>query len=483
MSAVLEKSINFPLTSHQEKAVRSDAPIVFIVGPEGVGKTYCMLIAMIYHAANRMQGKPLQAAIIRDTFENIQTKTIPSIQKAIATIAEKNGFLGYIQAWQWSRGGKRLVCKAPNIQVDLFGADDLASVARVQGGEWSFIVIEEPAPMYTGNSAGVPRAVFDACVSRSARGGSTMKLIVDQNPGDEDHWTFDAAIRNPIMRPEWAPLIYTEVVNIPPGTNPARTELMEQATKAAYRHDAALSARYVDGKWAFVQQGEKVTPEYHDTVDGHSHHYTGKTIEIIPGAMGFRSWDGGHWPTCIMGQVSPSGRLNIIHAFRGEHIGMKQLIDTQVKPIVGMYYGSVTEWMDTGDPSLVVGDDSDIEQSPANVIEKSFNTVYQGASHWPAVLEPMKAALNLSIDGKPYIQIGIGAEILHKALRGGWHYLTTNSGQVIRDKPVKDHHSHPGDCFGALCLKLFGNTEKVDDVPVTDIMYKFSSMGGGWNGG
>ena len=460
MQIASEKRIRFPLTSHQEQAVKSPAPIVFLVGPEGEGKTYALLIALIYHASNRMQGQPLRAAILRDTFENISTKTIPSIQKAIGSIAEANNYPPYIQAWRWSRGGKRLVCSAPRIEVDLFGADDLASIARLQGGEWSFIAIEEPAPMYAGNSAGIPRGVFDVCVSRSARGGTAAKLFVAQNPGDEDHWTFDAAVRSPIMRPDHAPSIWTETINIPPGSNPARTEAMKQATRAAYANDQALTARYVHGQWAFVQIGEAVTAEYRGAVDDRPWHYTGRPIPVIPGAFGVRSWDGGHWPTCIIGQVSPSGRLHIIDAFRGEHIGMKQLIEQQVKPVLALRYGGVTEWLDTGDPSLSVGDDSDIEQSPARVIEKTLSTVYQGASHWPAVLEPMKAALNLSIEGRPYVQVGSGAEIVHKALRGGWHYLKSNDGTVIRDKPVKDKHSHPGDCFGALALKLLGRPAK-----------------------
>lgn len=459
MDIVAEKRIHFPLTPYQEMAVKSPAPIVFMIGPEGVGKTYALFVALNYHASTAMRGQKLRAAIIRDTFENISTKTIPSIQKAIAFISESNGFPGYIQSWDWSRGGKRLVCKAPNIEVDLFGADDLAAIARLQGGEWSWIGIEEPAPMYAGNSAGIPRGVFDTCVSRAARGGGAMKLIVGQNPGDEDHWTFDAAVKNPIMRPEYAPMIWTETVNIPSGSNPSRTEQMEQATRAAYHNNPALTARYVDGKWAFVQIGERVTPEYHDSVDNHPHHYTGKTIQVIPGAMGFRSWDGGHWPSCVMGQITSSGRMHIIDCFQGEHIGMQQLIDTQVRPAVNLRYAGVTEWLDTGDPSLLTGDNSDIEKSPARVIEKEFCTFYDKASHWPAVCEPMKSALNLAIDGRPYVQVGSGAEVLHKALRGGWHFLATSGGTVVRDKPVKDRHSHSGDCFGAICLKLLGKPQ------------------------
>mgnify|MGYP003512897338 CR=1 FL=1 len=287
-----------------------------------------------------------------------------------------------------------------------------------------------------------------------------MRLQTTQNPGDEDHWSHDVFVSAPIMRPDWAPLMWTEVINIMPGNNPARTDQMRQASVAAYRNNAALTARYISGKWAFVQVGEKVTGEYHDVIDGRAWHYVNRPIPVIPGALGFRSWDGGHNPTCIIGQVSPAGRLHFIHGFRGELIGMKQLITSYVKPTIAAHYSGVTNWIDTGDPTLSTGDNSDIEQSPARVIESEFGTTFQGVSHWPAVKEPMKTALNLVVDGRPYVQIGSECEILHKALRGGWHYLKMASGEVIRDKPVKDKHSHPGDCFGAICLKLLGNEQQ-----------------------
>ena len=463
MSTSLEaKAIKFhvPLTPTQQAFVESDAPIVAIIGPEGEGKTYTGLAAAIYHAERRMNGKPLSGAIIRDTFENIKNKTRDSIQKAIQTIADENDDPAYCGAWRWSDGGRQLT--GPHgIHFNLFGANELGDLTRLQGADmWSFIWIEEPAPMYLGNNAGVPKEVFDACVSRAARGGGAMRLQITMNPADEEHWTFDKLKKNPIMRPPETPDIWTEVFHIPYGDNPARTELMRQATMAAYKDDEALYARLVKGEFAFVKLGPEVTPEYKAVVDGRAWHYTGKPIAVIPKAYGVRSWDGGHWPTCIIGQITSLGRLQIIHCFRGEHIGMKQLIETRVKPILALRYSGITDWFDTGDPSLETGDDSDIEQSPKRVIEKQLNTVFQGASHWPAVKEPMKAALNLAIDGKPYVEVGSEAEILHKALRGGWHYKKLTTGEILKDKPEKDKHSHPGDCFGALCLKLLGAQPK-----------------------
>lgn len=447
--------IYFPLSPTQEAFAKDPAPIIALIGPEGEGKTYAGLIAAIYHCANRMNGKPMYGAFIRDTHENIKNKSVFSINRAFEKLEERNP--GMIQMPEWSDGAKLLHIPQFKITFNLFGANDISDLTRLQGADqWSFIWIDDPAPMFQRNNAGVPKYIMDAAIARAARGGEGMRVQVTANYSDEEFWMYDMFEKRPINRPPETPLLWSKVFHIPFGENPGRTDLQRQATKVAYKDDPALTRRLVEGAYAYAQEGEKVTPEYHDTVEGRPYHYTGKPIQVIPGAMGFRSWDGGHWPTCVIGQITPSGRLHFIHCFRGEHIGMKQLIETQVKPIIAMYYGKVTDWLDTGDPSLITGDDSDIEQSPARVIEKEFKTVYQGASHWPAVKEPMKTALNLTIDGKPYVQVGSGAEILHKALRGGWHYLTTNSGQVIRDKPVKDKHSHPGDCFGAICLKLLG---------------------------
>jgi len=49
------------------------------------------------------------------------------------------------------------------------------------------------------------------------------------------------------------------------------------------------------------------------------------------------------------------------------------------------------------------------------------------------------------IDGEPMIKLSWHEGILHRALRGGWHYRKTIAGKILKDKPEKDIHSHPGD--------------------------------------
>lgn len=467
---------HIPLTVTQQSFVTDDAPIIAIIGPEGEGKTYSGLAAALYHAERRMMGQPLAGAIIRDTFENIRSKTRDSIDKAVKKIAEVNHDPGYVYAWRWRDGGK--VLTGPHgLRFDLFGANDPGDRTRLQGSDkWSFIWLDDPTPMFAHNNSGVPQFIFDDAISRAARGGQAMRVQVTSNYSDEDHWLCEVFEKHPIDRPPETPNIWSKVYHIPAGENPGRTELMRQATRAAYRNDPALTQRLVMGGYAYVQIGEAVTPEYNERI----HYQKDVDIPVLPGIMGFRSWDGGHDPTCLIGQITPSGRLYFIDGLTLHGAGTKQLIETQVKPIINLYYKGVTEWLDTGDPTLETGDQGDIEQSPKRIIEKAFNTTFLPASHWPAVKEPMKTALNLLVDGRPYVTVGRRCEILHKALRGGWHYLKMATGEVIREKPVKDKWSHPGDCFGALCLKMLG---KVPDKPPEPAETTYRGSGGSsWEG-
>lgn len=463
-SAIIDLELQVPLAPTQEAFVESTAPIVALIGPEGEGKTYAGFAAVLRHAQAHIDDDlPVRCALIRDTHENIKTKTRTSIDKAIAAIARLNNMPEFVSEFRWMNDSKILRCDSLGLIIDLFGADDNASVAKLQGGDmWSFIWLEEPAPMYAGNNAGMPKAVFDAALSRAARGIGTsgnMRLQITMNPADEDHWTFETLVKSPYKKGNSEfPEIYTETFHIPYGENPTRTDLQRQATKAAYKNDAALYARLVQGKFAFVQIGVAVTPEYRD-----HHHFVRPGVpwdlRVVPGAVGFRGWDGGHNPTCVIGQIAPQGGLNFIHAFVLPHAGMRQLIEQIVLPCINLHYREVKEWIDTGDPTLETGDQGDITKSAAHQINTLLNAQFQGASHWPAPREAMKNALTKIYD-VPYVRVGKHAEALHKALRGGWHFERLKSGQVLKDKPVKDHHSHPGDCFGAICLKLLGHQQK-----------------------
>lgn len=423
--------IEVRLSATQRAFVESSAQIVWLIGPQGEGKTFAGFIGLLTH--QRRMGKAVRAALIRDTFQNIKTMTIPSIQDILGLMPVE-----FARSFGWHDGGRKL--QGPGLDVDLFGIDDLGSLTKLQGGEYSAIWLEEPAPMVERANAGLPEQVFTAALSRVARQrGAVPRLQVTMNPADEEHWTYCYAVQKPINTEH----VKTQVFNIPHGENTHLTDIQRQTASAAFANDPALYSRYVEGKFAFAAIGEKVTPEYSEDL-----HRSREVIAPIPFRLTYRFWDGGLNPTCVICQVAPSGRINILDAIVGSNIGVRQLIETQVRPVIAGKYREITEWRDIGDPSMQNREQSSSDTSAAKVIEDTLHTCFlPGPVSWEARREALKEALSRVIDGRGMLQVSRSAEVIHKALRGGWHYRKTNTGQVLRDIPEKDIHSHPGDAL------------------------------------
>lgn len=274
------------------------------------------------------------------------------------------------------------------------------------------------------------------------------------NPADEDHWTWHKLIGDPINDERTK----TEVFNIPYGSNWIIENWQRDLVKQAYRDRPDLYDRYVRGKFSFVQLGEAVTPEYNDKIH-RSDHY----IPADSALETFRFWDGGLNPTCVIMQMSPRGRMLFLDTLRGENIGVKQLIQTQVIPLINDKYKDVTKWRDIGDPSMANREQSDSSQNAADVINSELNASFErGEKSWENRRESVKEMLNRNIDGEPMFLLSRNDVILHRCLRGGWHYSRNNSGQLMKDKATKDVHSHPGDAVSHGVARIIMRPKMLD---------------------
>jgi hypothetical protein len=446
------------LSPTQTKFVASEAIITSIIGPMGEGKTFAGFWAMVNHA-KKVDGT-MRGAIIRDTHENIRRMTIPSIRAAMDVdqrIAKK---------FRFTERGKHLT--GPGIDVDLLGIDDLGSLSKLQGAEYSFIWLEEPAPIAEKANAGLPEEVFDVALSRVSRQvGGIPRLQTSMNPADEEHWTYKKFVEapiNPIGMPITHPLlnlVTSETFNIPYKENEYLTDINRQTVIAAYMNRPELYQRYVEGKFAYVPMGVAVTPEYNEDL-----HRSKIAIEPIPGVKVWRMWDGGQNPTCVFVQLTPMGRVFILDTIRGDNMGMRQLIKTRINPLIASRYEKITEWGDTGDPNITSPEQSDSEQSAASIIQDELGASYEpGIAHWHPRRESVREVLTRMVDGHPMLQLSYNECVLHRALRGGWHYKKNNTGEVLKDKAVKDLHSHPGDAFSHGIAKLLPWRPKFETNP------------------
>jgi hypothetical protein len=430
------------VASHtQFKFSDSKASIVALIGPQGEGKTWAGLVAIIRHyqrLKDSLNGRPMKAVILRDSLENIKRMTKPSIDNALGDIPHR-----------WKNDDKKLFLLGNNIEIDLIGISDPSALTRVQGAEPALFWLEEPAPVTEseGGAAGLSLSLFLVALSRAGRQPGTIgRTQITMNPADEDHWTYNVLMENPIQPTDECPDISTEVFHIPYRENKHINEMSRQATKRAYEGNTAMYQRYVLGEFAFIAPGQAVTPEYNEL-----HHRSKLTLVPNPSSITYRLYDGGLNPTCVICQVTPSGHFHVLDTFRGEGIGLRQLIKTFVKPTLGQRYREVTQWRDIGDPAMATKEQADSAHSAAIVIKEELDGDFEpGAKDWQTRRESVKELLNRMVSGEPMLQISRHEGILNRALKGGWHYKVDVSGRAIGGQdaiPVKDLHSHPGDAL------------------------------------
>jgi len=249
-----------------------------------------------------------------------------------------------------------------------------------------------------------------------------------------------------------------EIIRIPYGENPYLGDEQRKRTLEGYKDKPEFITRYVKGEFSSVHLGEEVLPEFSEL------HHRSRWPLMPFETLTYRLWDGGLHPACTFLQVSSKGQILILNTVRGDNIGMKQLIDNEVKPLMATRFYKIKEWRDIGDLHLRDKDPSDSTRCPADIIEQELNTYFEdGEMSWERRRETLKEGFNMKVDGEAKIIVNCEDDIMIEALGGGWHYAKNSSGVVINNKPVKDEHSHPGDALShglAAILKPSNNFKR-----------------------
>lgn len=462
--------LEFDLSPTQYAFVMCNDDIVQIMGSMGEGKTHAGVAGCVVHA--KRCGKPIRGALVRDTHQNIKISTLPDI---------KHDILGS----QWCRSAdsdkKLYILTTPGIELDLFGIDDEAAISKLQGPQYAIIWLEEPAPIIEKANAGLPRDVLNMAIARAARqAGTQMRVQITQNPADEEHWSSELAdepdgVYESAEDPATGKIeeITKRTFWIRPGENKYLNPKARAATKAAFRDDPGKLARYVEGQIATVNRGKKVTPAYSPAL-----HYSKEILPAIDGELIFM-WDGWHHPTCIITQFYPSGQLVIHNVVEDDNLtGVRELCKEKLDPVLNSPKFSlkrITSIRVVGDESMATPDQSTRMRSAAKAVvtylSKKFkqrNLEFEkGPKSWTIRRESTNRVFKTLIgEGIPQVVLSRSAVGLHRALRGGWHYKTDNSGKIMGDKPVKDRFSHPGDAFGHGMSILFPWEPDVKRTPV-----------------
>jgi hypothetical protein len=424
---------------------------------------------MTHHAAvNPERSRPIPWAVVRDTWTNLERTTLRSLLYPHPGSFEEQ-LKPYLKV---SEGGR--IVEFPGFWTAMFfGVDTLDDLNKLQSMQLGGLWIEEPAPAAaTDIGGGLDENVLKVGITSLRHPCDYQTAQVTSNYPDEDHWSW----RRFWLEKKKNRMCY----RIPSGENPHLPKEYRSNMREALKDDPGLLARLVLGEPGFVVQGVAVTPEYESLK-----HKSFLDLQPVEGVRGYRFWDGGHNPTCIVAQITPGNRLNVLESFVGEGIGMSQLIEEYVGPAMKNRYGMIKDWEDTGDPNLMSKDQGDIRRSPAWFIESLLDASYiPGPVRWETVSTGVKAALQKRVDGLPWVQISKSEYYLSKGLRGGWHYRKSPTGQ-LSSKPVKNIYSHPCDAFAHGCCYLLemgeGGRKRRLDMSVNRYMQReLTGMKSGW---
>jgi len=398
----------------------------------GEGKSTAIAWASLYHTRHNPGAT---WAIIRDTFENI----VGTTQKTFFQWFPPGVYGSYNaskKTFTWAEG----VAKG---DVVFMGMDDQNDATKLMSRELAGFAIDEPAPAV--GSAGVDEMIFDIALSRLRQPGMNWYCakLAENNP-DEAHWTYTRFVRDP--DPDfrvWQPAMPENIMHLP--------KEYYAGLRKTWRHRPDLIRRFVDGEFGFQIEGKAVTPQWSEKI-----HLT-LGLTPIPRLEAIMLWDFGHNPTCIITQRTPMGQWYILDSFVGEGIGVAELINDVVKPvIIERYKPEHITFRHIGDPAGLTGEQTSVHRSAVRELRKELGGAWRsGPVKVLERIEPLRAVLAKTVGGRGLVQVDRDrAPHVWHALRGGWHFNIAHTG-LVSTVPKKNIHSHPGDAMGYGAAVLF----------------------------
>ena len=421
---------NFIANPKQQSFIESQAKADLFCSRMGEGKSTALAWAALYHTRHNPGANWL---MIRDTWENIQKTTMKTFFDWFPP--------GIYGTFKWNTKTFTWASGIAEGSVEFSGMESPDDASKLMSRELAGIGIDEPAPAV--GSAGIDEMILDVALSRLRQPKMkwyAAKLAVN-NP-DEAHWTYRRFVNpgHPDFR-YWQPATPENAANLPASYY---AEL-----RSIWQHRPDLIRRFVDGEFGFQAIGKQVTPQWSDKL------HLALGLIPLPKYDIHLLWDFGHNPTCIVTQKTPMGNWLILDALVGDDIGVEELIEQAVVPLISERYRNCP-LHHIGDPQGSQREQTSISRSAVKSIKNALGGTWRpGPVKWEERRDPLQAVLTRTSKGRGVVQVDRdrAAAVWH-ALRGGYHYHVTRTS-IVSTQPVKDIHSHPGDAMGYGAAVLF----------------------------
>ncbi|HLA08467.1 MAG TPA: hypothetical protein VJ022_13545 [Anaerolineales bacterium] len=418
-----------------------------LAGPVGGGKTSACIMAILMNA---MQQEPdndgirrTRHLVVRNTVPMLRTTTIKSFLDWIP-----DGVYG-----RWLSSDRTYMMRFEDVEAEVLfmsleDANDIRKLLSLETTTAFFNEFREINPDIVEGLIGTKR-VGRYPSKKQGPGATYPCIIADTNMPSMDTWhqqVMDGDIG------DWE--LFKQ-----PGGQSAEVENLE-FLPSGYYNTEGLSDEYIrtmiNCEYGTSKEGMPVfrstfVPEFH--ISGvplltlHSPDY--------PLLIGL---DAGLTPAAVIGQMTSSGRLNVIgecYTEKNDSIGMERFLVNRLIPMIRSKFGGV--------PALIVVDPASLQRSQASeetvfdVIQKFGLKVRAAASNKLDLrIGSAETLFGRQVGGKAGVLVDKGCTGLLSALRYNYKFAMRKDGDT-EDKPLKDHPaSDLGDAFCYLTSYVVG---------------------------
>lgn len=306
--------------------------------------------------------------------------------------------------------------------------------------------------------------------SKRAGGPSWTGVTMDTNPPDDDHWWYQLA---EVDKPKSftffnqpGGLYRTEEGTYKP--NPEAENILNLPSGYEYyvrqldgKTDEWINV-YLLGNYGTTSTGKPVYPEWNDR-----RHVAEKEITPTRGLPVVLGWDFGLTPACIIGQITPRGRLLILDELISEDMGIRQFANDVVKPhLVNKYDGY--RIVSTGDPSGTIRSPIDMLTCFGELNDAGIPSDPADTNDFIPRREAVSFYLTKMSDGEGAFLLSPTCHTLRRGFNGKYQYerLKVSGPTRYKDRPKKDSYSHPHDALQYLCMKVRSGLNPVRALPV-----------------
>ena len=424
--------IHYKASPTLSKFHHSDALVRGVKGPIGSGKSVGMVME-IYRLISQVQTpdrdgiRRSRVVVVRNTMKELKLTTVKTWMD----------WMGWSGQMKWS--DLIFECEFNDVRAEIIfmGLDRPDQLKSLLSLELSYAFLNEARELQFETVQMVRSRLGRYPSMREGDGCTHPCLIMDTNPPSEDSWWYNIFEED---KPEgW------ELFSQPGGLDPD-AENIENLPEGYYTTNMTGNSEawlkvYRDGQYAFLIEGKPVYPEYKEPM------HLLEDFKPNPRLPIFLGMDFGRTPVAVMGQKDAHGRWVIFDELQTWNMGATEFGELLYRHLVQHYPGFKVEgW---GDPA---GDDmgQNDDRTPIQIINKAGIKIRPGITQDPFIrVESVRVPLTRLYEGEPALRITPKAQMLRKAMAGGYHYRRIQAAGATRHdvKPNKNEYSHVSDAL------------------------------------